>query len=51
LILTETSTHPLDELAMTRFGPELADDRILRAAAVTTYAHQYAGGWEKALAN
>jgi glycine/D-amino acid oxidase-like deaminating enzyme len=46
LILTGRSSLPLDELAITRFGPELANDETLRAAARETYAHQYAGGWE-----
>jgi glycine/D-amino acid oxidase-like deaminating enzyme len=50
LILTGTSSIPLDGLAITRFGPELEDERRLREAAIATYAHQYAGGWEAAIA-
>ena len=49
LILTGTSSLTLDEMAITRFGPELADDEALREAGIATYAHQYAGGWDAAL--
>jgi 4-methylaminobutanoate oxidase (formaldehyde-forming) len=50
LILTGAPSLPLDELSITRFGPELADDEILRTASVATYAHQYSSGWEAAIA-
>jgi glycine/D-amino acid oxidase-like deaminating enzyme len=49
LILTGTPSLPLDELAITRFGPELADDGKLRDAAVDVYARQYSGGWDAAV--
>jgi 4-methylaminobutanoate oxidase (formaldehyde-forming) len=49
LILTGAPSLPLDELAITRFGPELADDDTLRDATISLYAHQYAGGWEEAI--
>lgn len=46
LIVHGESSIPLDALAMSRFGPEFADDVALRAACIDTYAHQYAGGWD-----
>jgi glycine/D-amino acid oxidase-like deaminating enzyme len=48
LILTGTSSVPLDQLAMSRFGPDLASDAQLRAACLSTYTHQYSGGWSVA---
>ncbi len=50
LILTGTPSLSLDEVAITRFGAEVEDDDVLRSAAVSTYAHQYGGGWETAVA-
>jgi glycine/D-amino acid oxidase-like deaminating enzyme len=50
LILTGAPPLSLDELAITRFGAEVDDDDALTSAAVSTYAHQYGGGWETALA-
>jgi 4-methylaminobutanoate oxidase (formaldehyde-forming) len=49
LILTGTPALQLDELAITRFGPEVADDDALREAAIDLYAHQYSGGWAEAV--
>ncbi len=47
LIVHGESSIPLDGLRMDRFGPEVASDVELRAAAITTYVRQYSGGWQR----
>jgi 4-methylaminobutanoate oxidase (formaldehyde-forming) len=47
LILTGAPSIPLDSLAITRFGADVADDDRLRAACIDTYVHQYSGGWSR----
>jgi glycine/D-amino acid oxidase-like deaminating enzyme len=50
LILTGRPSLPLDEMAITRFGLDLAEESTLRAAATATYARQYSGGWDAIVA-
>jgi glycine/D-amino acid oxidase-like deaminating enzyme len=46
LIVHGESSIPLDGLRIDRFGPEVASDVTLRAAAVKTYVRQHSGGWQ-----
>lgn len=45
LILTGTSSIPLDIMSIDRFSPDVSDETLV-ADCVYSYAHHYAEGWE-----